>query len=385
MKPPNRRTDVSTTGPEFELRDHRIPLEAQRESGWGRVSIPGDANPADNEFYFVFDQPPPRRTILVADDPVASRALHLAAAISPDPSVQNVVDVVTLDQLATVEWEQVSLVLWHAPLPTGDDAAAVHALLDRGGQAVFFPPREFGEEAFAGVKWTAWTELADGVPVETWRGDQDLLSHTQSGAALPVGDLEIRRACGLTGEHTPLATLKGSQTLLARVTTNRGGAYFCATTPAPSDSSLATNGVVLYVLVQRALALGAAALGHTQQLVAGDPIAEQPATWHKLAGADGALSTEFAHHAGAYAHGEKLLAVNRSAAEDEAPVLSDVRLAELFEGLDYSRVDDRAGNFSALIQEIWRLFQLVMMAALIVEAVLCLPRIANRATAPATR
>ena len=35
---------------EAELKDHRIPLEKGRERGWGRVSIPADANPADNDF-----------------------------------------------------------------------------------------------------------------------------------------------------------------------------------------------------------------------------------------------------------------------------------------------------------------------------------------------
>src|SRR5947209_12249894 len=117
-----------------------------------------------------------------------------------------------------------------------------------------------------------------------------------------------------------LASLKGGRTLFARVPTNRGGVYFCATTPDPSDSSLAANGVVLYVLVQRALAAGAAVLGQTRQLVAGDAASEQPARWRQLAGPPDAISTEYLHHAGVYQAGEKLLAVNRSTAEDRAAV-----------------------------------------------------------------
>ena len=89
--------------------------------------------------------------------------------------------------------------------------------------------------------------------MESWRGDQDLLAATQSGGPLPVGQLQVRKYCGLSGELTALATLRGGATLLGRLTTSAGGAYFCATTPAVGDSSLATNGVVLYVLVQRAL------------------------------------------------------------------------------------------------------------------------------------
>src|SRR5262249_46769173 len=158
----------------------------------------------------------------------------------------------------------------------------------------------------------------------------------------------------------------------ARLPTDRGGVYFCATTPELGDSSLASNGVVLYVFVQRLLATGAAALGQTRQLVAGDAAAEQPTTWRQLAGPPDPTSTEYVHHAGVYAAGEKLLAVNRSPAEDQAAVLADDRVAELFRGLNFVRVDDRAGSLVGLIQEIWRPFLVAMLFAMLVEAGLCL-------------
>ena len=75
-----------------------------------------------------------------------------------------------------------------------------------------------------------------------------------------------------------------------------------------------------------------------------------------------------------YAAGDRLLAVNRSAEEDRAPALADDKVAELFKGLDFARVDDTAGNFASLTQEIWRPFLIAMMAALIAEAALCLPK-----------
>jgi hypothetical protein len=51
--------------------------------GWGRVSIPADTNEADNEFYFVFDEPPARLALVVADEAAAGRVLELAASIPP--------------------------------------------------------------------------------------------------------------------------------------------------------------------------------------------------------------------------------------------------------------------------------------------------------------
>jgi hypothetical protein len=150
--------------------------------------------------------------------------------------------------------------------------------------------------------------------------------------------------------------------------------YFCATTPNLRDSTLASNGVVLYVLVQRALAAGASVLGGTRQMVAGEVTGERPTAWRKIAGPAEALSIDYGVHAGVYGEGEKLLALNRAAVEDQSPVLPEPRLAELFRGLDFSRVDDQAGNLTSLIQEIWRAFLLAMLVALIAEAILCLPR-----------
>ena len=365
---------IDMNGPTYELKDHRIPIERTRERGWGKVSVPADANPGDNEFYFVFDRPQPRRTFIVSDDPRTIGPLQLAATISPDPAIPCSAEVIAREQVTAADWDGISLLVWHAPLPEADAANAVQTFINRGGQVVFLPPRTPGDAVFMGARWQDWAEEKSEIPVETWRGDQDLLANTQSGAALPVGRLQIRRVCGLTGELTPLASLKGGRLLFARLPTNRGGVYFCTTTPDTSDSSLASNGVVLYVFVQRALAAGAAVLGQTRQLVAGDVALEQPTTWQQAAGAPDAISTDYAHHAGVYRAGDKLLAVNRSASEDQAAVLADDRVAALFNGLDFTRVDDRAGSLVGLIQEIWRPFLLVMMISMLVEAGLCLPR-----------
>lgn len=367
-------TLIDMDGSPYEVKDHAIPIERNRERGWGKVSIPADGNPADNDFYFVFGKPLPRRTLIVTADSQAVAALQLAASISPDPTFECSAASVAPEQLAGVDWEGIALLVWHAPLPEAEAAKAVHAFVQRGGQVLFLPPRSPGDAEFSGVRWLAWSQEQTDIPIETWRGDQDILTNTLSGAALPVGKLQIRRLCGLFGEVTTLATLKGGRPLLARLPTNRGGVYFCATTTDPADSSLASNGVVLYALVQRALAAGVAVLGQTRQLVAGDAGSEEPTAWKQMSGAAEALSTAYQHHAGVYASGEKLLAVNRAASEDQAPVLTNDRLNELFKGLNFTRVDDQAGSLAGIINEIWRPFLLIMLIALLVEAALCLPR-----------
>ncbi len=375
---------IDVVGEETELKDHRIPLDAKHERGWGRVSIPADANPGNDDFYFVFDNPPPRKTVIVAEDPQVERPLELAASISPDPTMKSTAEVLGVDQLSTVDWDQTALVFWQASLPSDDLAEKLQAYIDRGGQIVFLPPRNPGNEEFLGMKWGHWQSRDEPWSVETWRGDEDLLSRTLSGAALPVGQLEVFSYCKLEGDATPLATLIGGSPLVARVPSKRGGVYFWATTPAARDSSLATNGVVLYAFVQRALATGAAVLGRAKQFDAGPTNADLPTDWNRLTEGTEGLSTQPTYHRGVYGSGDYLLAVNRPVAEDHAAALESSRVDNLFTGLNFVRLDDQAGNVNSLIQEIWRVFLMAMLIALIAEAALCLPKVARPAVgAPA--
>lgn len=373
--------NVELTGSQVEIRDHRIPLEASRRRGNGRVSIPADANPADNEFFFVFDDPPPRRTLVIADDPQAATPLQLAASIATDDATASSAEMLTIDQLSSIAWDQISLVLWQSPLPRGNTADLLETFVDNGGQVVFFPPREPDATELFGQRWESWSD--DPAPIETWRGDADLLARTQSGAALPVGELEIHRHCELRGELTGLAMLRGGMPLLGRVPADRGGVYFWTTTPASRDSTLATNGVVLYAFVQRGLAAGSAALGSTRSLDAGNIGSEDAIAWQRLLGGAEGLSTESSCHAGVYAAGERMLAVNRPQAEDDTRIVPNATVAELFRGLDFTRVDDRPGNAGSLIEEIWRAFLALMLAAIVLEAALCLPKMMRSQPAPA--
>ena len=150
--------------------------------------------------------------------------------------------------------------------------------------------------------------------------------------------------------------------------------YFCATTPSPGDSSLAIDGVVFYVAVQRALAAGSSVLGTTRQLAAGELPLETNEPWKQLAGSPHALSVEYPSQAGVYQVGEQMLAVNRTDVEDHAPVLADDRVTGLFHGLDFDRVDAGAVGTASLVHEIWRLFLCTMIAAMLFEASLCLPK-----------
>jgi hypothetical protein len=166
---------------------------------------------------------------------------------------------------------------------------------------------------------------------------------------------------------------------VARAPTDRGGVYFVATTTQPRDSTLAENGVVLYVLIQRAIAAGVAVLGDTREVAAGELTGlGGTEDWTRVAGPTDVIATDYGFQRGVYTAGPLLFAVNRPAREDDPRLVAGESVGELFKGLDFRRVDDQANRFSSLVREIWRSFLLVMMLALLGEAALCIPKLAAK-------
>jgi hypothetical protein len=384
------QVEVELTGGATDLKDYRIPLESLQTKGWGRVTLPADSNLADNQFYFVFDEIPPRQTVLVSQSDASTATLALAAGISPDPKQVASVQRVSLDDIAQIQWEKAGLLLWQGPLPSGPSAEDVLAFIKRGGRAIFFPPDiegsagsgpAWGENSpsFLNCKWMQWTTPDKPTVIKSWRGDEDILAASRSGAALPVGQLQFQGYATIAGEGVALASFSEGAPWMMRVPTDQGAAYFCTASLDPKQSNVARNGIVIYAMLQRALDAGMTALGNASVATAGDSVDLGDAqAWVRLAGDSEALSTEFAYHSGVYQVGERLLALNRSSSEDRAEMLNGEKVNELFEGLDFSRVDSEAGMIGAIVQEIWRLFLVVMIIALITEAALCVPKL-NRA------
>lgn len=375
-----------------ELTDHRIALPSDQARGYGSVTIPADVNAADNQFFFTFDQAPVRRCVIVSDDDEVARVLKLAAEIATDEESHNAAEVISTGQVGSIQWDQTALVLWHAPLPQPDaeqagNTTAIESFVDRGGRIVFLPPTKLTQHDASrrlfSVAWNRWQELSEHLAVSTWRSDTDVLAATLAGTALPLGELKVRRYASLTGETTPLAKLANGTPLVCRVPTRRGGVYVCTTTPAPQDSSLATDGVVLYVLVQRLLAAGAESLGEVRQSEAGESDNQSAMNWRRVAGDDQRLSVDNAFASGIYSQGEdkQLIAVNRSGDEDHALRVDEGQIEQLFDGLVYDQISGNSDHNRSLVEEAWRAFLMIMLAAMIGEALLCLPKVKSYETA----
>ncbi len=365
--------EVQVDGEEFALQGHTIPIDKAMESGWGRVGIPGDSNSADNEFYFVFADEATRHVTVISDDATTAEPLRIASAASPDPASQFEAVVLPSARIAEVDWEKTTLLIWNAALPSDPVAGQVTSFLNKNKPVLFFPPETPDSTSFAGIQWQAWQKPEEPVGVGSWDNDADLLAKSQSGNALPVGKQKTVRYCKLDGVGKSLARLTNGDALLLRSDGNVP-AYFYATLPRGDASSLASDGVVLYVMIQRAIEMGARQQGSARQLDAGMAPREMVSAWQPLSDApEGVVTSDRTFHSGSYSSGDgQFAAINRSMSEDTASIVNDPSLNEMFEGLDFHKISDEVGEGAALANEVWRIFLAVMAVALIVEAALCL-------------
>ena len=366
--------EVEITKEEFTLQGHVIPLDRATQSGWGRVEIPGDTNPADNVYYFVFDDEPPRQVAVVSDDAETAEPLRIAGAAPSDPALDYEAAVFRSDRAAEIDWQRTSLILWHAPLPGELMARQLVTFLSEGRPIVFFPPANPAGREFLGIRWRKWEspEVHQPIQVASWRDDSDLLAKTLSGRALPVAKLRTSRYCKLEGAGSSLARWSSGDPLLLRAGDNVP-AYFCATLPRSDHSSLAQDGVTLYVMIQRALAMGAARLGNARLAEAGSREAEAAATSKALSQLpQRTVSSSHPYLAAAYQHEDRLLAINRPDSEDRWAIVGDESVAKMFGGLDYHQINDQRRDEQPLANEIWRALLGLMAISLFVEALLCL-------------
>jgi hypothetical protein len=375
-------TTIKATLKENQLvmQAYAIPIDKAAKRGWGRVELPADAYPANNVFYFVFDDPPPLRSVIVSDDEAQAGPLKAALSAAADPSRKYESTVFSSRREAEIPWDDAALIVWQAPIPKADDALTrqLQAFVAAGRTLLFLPPdAPDGAEIF-GLHWNGWEEGTGSKPqtVEWWRNDDDLLANTRDGAALPVGALEVSRRCGIGGEGVPLARVAGRGTLLMRSTAGQGGnVYFLGTLPGPGASSLARDGVVMFALLHRALNEGARTLGKAQQRIASaSALGGDAAKWRPVQEKADAVSSEsLPLRAGVVTSGDQIIALNRPPGEDQPETLSATDLNELFAGLDFRVLTDTLEDGRTLTSEVWRSFLIAMALALVGEALLCMP------------
>jgi Aerotolerance regulator N-terminal len=378
-----------------EVNDYRIALSSENDNagldkGWGLVRCPGDTNPADNTSYFVYEKPAARHTVIVSDNPRVIEAIELCTNISPEQAIECETETVASSQLDSIDWNAVALVVWHEQLPEGRSLELLTQFISQGGQVLLFPPETPNDTAALGIQWTGWQTLdskakpdvdsADGdatlAKVLQWRNDSELLGNTLNGAPLPVGQLGIKRICKLQAEGTVLAAMSDELPLLMRIDSagsSKNGVYVCTTTPSMRDSTLASDGIVMYIAIQRVLAAGSERIGSTRMVTVGQPASTLFDAASQAAGDSTVLTNQYAQNTGVYRINDLLIAQNRLGDEDSGKLVSAETLSSLFGALNWSRIEVGA-SAKSLVQEIWRWFLIVMLVAMVVEAMLCMPK-----------
>lgn len=413
-----------------ELKDLRIPIEAQEKGGWGKASLPSDENSADNEFYFVFDTPSDRRTLLVSEDPNTLYPVQIAASVSREPRLKSTVELIDMEALEKsidiLELESTSLIVWQGMLPQGAISDRLKDYLAQGGTIWFFPPnpnrmtgssnrdtasssfdsdvntiRNSPESVF-GFEWGRWNELVEPIKPVQWRNQDGLLEATRSGTSLPVGEITFSKYVNIEGDFSSLASVNSkNDPLIARINRNLGTTFVWTTLPIEPFSNLDKNGVVLFVATQRAIDLGLTASSNAIQYspvatisqAKESAISTLPASsklssvrtsrfqfenWEAVSTSDDFLTSETGYHRGVYRQGDRWFAVNRSALEEEAAVVEASNWKSIFEGLNIQTIEDVAGSQRSIQQEIWRAFWILMILAMIFEALFSLPRKTRR-------
>ena len=369
--------NLELTGTQLVRNGHTIPIDRESKRGWGRVELPRDANSSDNVFDFVYAEPAVQKTVIVSDDAGVADLLRLAAATPSDRSLVYDAQIVPEAQAAVIEWDKTAFVIWQAPLPTDVLAKQLESFVAMGGCVMFFPPEAPTDAAVFGTHWGQWQEPQDSdhFALSRWRTDADVLSNTLSGTPLPVGQVVTYRSCEIVNENaTVLAQLEKGPPLLLRAPTDQGAVWFCSTLPTTENSNFVSNGITFYVMIQRAVARGAAALGEARQYDCGALKSSVAEAWTPLDDVSGrVLLSQRTINSGLYESEEAAFALNRPLAEDAVEFVSDGTLEQVLNGLNYTRIDDKAGSTMALASEVWRTFLVLMIIALMAEALLCVP------------
>jgi hypothetical protein len=361
------------------MQAYTLPIDKAMKRGGGWVELPADSWGANNRFYFVFDDPPPLRSVIVSDDPAQSEPLAAALSAALDPARQYTATVLRTNRAAEIPWDDAALIVWQGPIPKDGDVFArqLQAHAASGRAILFLPPEAPDATEIFGLNWGIWESAATEKPstVEWWRNDAGLLANTRDGAALPVGALEASRHCAIVGDGVPLARIAGNIPLLMRSSgAQAASVYFLGTLPGPGTSSLARDGVVMFAMLHRALADGARNIGKSRQGVAGArALGADPAKWHSLDKTNALDSVSLPLHAGIDASGDQLMALNRPPSEDQPATISSATLNELLAGLDFRVLTDNLEDERSLTNEVWRTFLAAMAAALLLEALISMP------------
>lgn len=329
-----------------------LDLGSRTNAGWGWVELPADSNPGDNLSFFTYAEDLHLKAAVVATSEESRRILPLAAAPAPQLLNQSAELTVPGDRMKLTD---ISLLLWQENAPSGTVANVIRDFVEEGGVAVYLPAGA-GEENKA--------------PVAYWQKSDGVLANSKEGKALPLNELEVARRVIPDLEGPVLASFEDGKPLLVRKPAGKGAYYAFATLPDREWSTLA-EGPVLVPMFQRMLQEG----GRRLSQAATSEVGLLQATRIECLTAERTAPTPASPgvHAGVYRADNRLVAVNRPAAEDLSEAVTEDQIKTAMGPVPFRVFEDKGGAKAAMQSEIWRWMLIAMLLFLTGEAFLALP------------
>jgi len=376
-------TNVTLAGQNFRFRK-TLPIPPREESGYGWLSIPGDGNLRDNAAFFAYGASRPIKSLLVA--PPGEAADYLAISAAPGGHGGQTVERLDPAQLSRLQPDDAATIFWAAPLPTGQVAESLNRFLTDGGEIVFFAPQGEGNAEFLGMKWSAVTESEKGkfFILDSWDHDDGLLRDGLDGSPLPAERLQAVKRRIPEGEGADLARWDDGKPFIARRVVERGTAWFVGSLPDYTWSNLGDADVLLPV-TQRAVAEGAERFdaGFLASIGSRAAAPRPGESRARLDDYGAPVRSNEAFEAGIQRFGERTLALNRPAAEDDPEILSRDALNAALDGTGFTLLEDRGTSAKENIsRDVWRGFLIAMLCFLVSEAILCLPKKSSAGGSP---
>lgn len=363
----------------------RIALPAGSDTGSGWLSIPADGNTRDNSTFFAYGPAHPVKSVIVAA--LGETTDYLALAAAPPGFANQSVQRIDPTAFATLNFNELAAILWAAPLPNGPASLLLKRFLSSGGQVIFFPPGTRSDTAFLDLKWTAPSQAAAGkfFILKDWNHHDGPLRDGINGSSIPAERLKAIHRQIPMGDATVLARWEDGEPCIARRIVDQGCAWFVGSLPDYTWSNLGDADVLL-PCVQRTITAGADRFDASYLTTVGSDAA-QPLHGENRSRLDDYGSPDpanAAYQAGVFRLGERLLAINRPAAEDNSEILTSEQLDQALEANHYTRLD-QAGQSSdpSLSRDAWSAFLIAMLFFLISEAILCLPKKSHPQVLPA--
>jgi len=383
---------VTMIGQELRFQK-RLPLGTADIEGSGWIGIPSDNNPRDNSVFFAFGGKEPVKSWIVSEKPSGNTANYLRKAAAPDGFNRYSCEIVALTQTTKIDWSTASLIVWQAPIPTGAVAAQLQEFAASGGSIIFFPPEKPSKKIIFGTSWGVIEDApADEYFINgSWIKDDGPWRNSLSDQKMPIDQVRGVKRCSIQGDGTSLAEWDDGTPLLYRQLEGLGTAIFINTLPDDRWSNLEFVALHL-VAVQRLLEKGTdrlhagyrAIAGSEKAKLRGDEVRDRLDAFEDYEPALGA------YRAGVYRLGERVIAVNRPAAENSPLRVNGEALDTLLEGTSYSLFESTKDDDN-LVSPVWWAFLITVLFFLLAEAILCLqpkltgpPALSTSKTSPAS-